>query len=705
MTEIGREPKKKRKGNRAIRMNLYFLAVFVLFTALIFKLGVVQIVEGEQHEENAKRANAKTAYYPAPRGKMYDRNEKVAVENQSVPEIVYVSTSSTKTEDKIKTAKRLAALIDIDTEFLKDRDLRDYWLASHPKKALGLLKESESNLKGTQAYKLQVERVPAEELKAIQRDDEEMQTAAIYTRFSSGNAYEPQIVKAMDPNDSNGNGKNGSLLDEKKNSSQRPKNDLTYDEISIVSEHLEELPGIDVVNDWTRKYPYDKTLYSVFGGVTTPDQGLLSDRKDFYVTRGYASNDRVGKSYLEYQYEDYLNSHKEKVEYVEDNKGNVVSQKTIDKGSRGYDLRLSFDMELQAKVEKIVEEEVRNSRARGNYMLDRAFVVMMDPNNGDILSMAGKKIDLETNKIQDYAIGAFTTQYEMGSAVKGATVLAGYQDGIPHYKYFHDAPMHLGRKLIKKSYTNMGTINELTALQKSSNVYMFNVAMHIAGVTYKPYGPLPADQKDLLKMRNYYSQFGLGVKTGVDLPQESAGMQTTPDVVGGLILDLAIGQYDTYTPLQMAQYISAIANGGYRIQPRIVTSIHKPSSKEELGKTIEQRKPNILNKINNTESDIQQVKTGMKLVTTSGTAKNTFTEDVSGKTGTAETFYYGTNQNWWEKRTYNLTFVGYYPSKNPKVAFSVVVPSVANDHDPINKLIAKRAIHAYAELEKKNSEK
>lgn len=126
-------------------------------------------------------------------------------------------------------------------------------------------------------------------------------------------------------------------------------------------------------------------------------------------------------------------------------------------------------MELQAKVEKIIEEEVRNSRARGNYMLDRAFAVMMDPNNGDILSMAGKKIDLETNKIQDYAIGAFTTQYEMGSAVKGATVLAGYQDGIPHYKYFVDMPLYFagnGNKP-KKSYMNMGTINELTALQKA----------------------------------------------------------------------------------------------------------------------------------------------------------------------------------------------------------------------------------------------
>ncbi len=99
----------------------------------------------------------------------------------------------------------------------------------------------------------------------------------------------------------------------------------------------------------------------------------------------------------------------------------------------------------------------------------------------------------------------------------------------------------------------------------------------------------------------------------------------------------------------MAQYISVIANGGYRVRPRIVTSIHEPGSKDQLGKAIEHRKPKVLNKINNSESDLKQVQTGMKLVTSSGTAKNTFTEDVSGKTGTAETFYYGTNRNWWGK--------------------------------------------------------
>lgn len=124
---------------------------------------------------------------------------------------------------------------------------------------------------------------------------------------------------------------------------------------------------------------------------------------------------------------------------------------------------------------------------------------MMDPNNGDILSMAGKRIDLETNKIQDFAIGAFTTQYEMGSAVKGATVLAGYQSGLPHYKTFVDAPLVFKGKTRKQSWTQMGAITELTALQRSSNVYMFHVAMHIAGINYRPYGTLPAGLDDIKK--------------------------------------------------------------------------------------------------------------------------------------------------------------------------------------------------------------
>ncbi|MFN2745997.1 MULTISPECIES: peptidoglycan D,D-transpeptidase FtsI family protein [Bacillus] len=699
MTESRHDPAevKKSRRSRMWRINLYFFAVFTLFAALIVKLGLVQIVKGEEYEQQASKTEAKIASYPAPRGKMYDRYGRVVVDNQSVPAITYTVMTSTKTEDKIKTAKKLAELINIDTSFLKERDLKDYWLAKHPKKAAALLKDGEKTLKSDKTYKLQVDRVPEEEIKALERDKEELEVAAIFRRFSGGYAYEPQIVKAMNPKTASKD--DAKLLDEK-DSKQLPANDLTYEEVSRVSEHLEELPGVDVIMDWTRKYPYEKTLYSIFGGVTTPEQGLIKDREDFYLTRGYARNDRVGKSYLEYQYEEYLNPKKAKVQYTENRSGEVISQETIDEGRRGYDLQLTFDMELQKKVEKIIEDELNTFRG-SNYMLDRAFVVMMDPNNGDILSMAGKRI--VDGKITDYAIGTFTTQYEMGSAVKGATVLAGYQSGMPHGQHYLDTKLYFAGGVETGSYrgNSIGWTDEVRALEKSSNVYMFHVAMYIAGVTYKPHGALPADQEDLNKMRNYYSQFGLGVKTGIDLPQESAGMQTTPDLVGGLILNEAIGQYDTYTPLQLAQYMSAIANGGYRVQPRVVKSIRQPES-EKLGPVIEERSANVLNQINNSKSDIEIVKRGLKRVTQTGTAAGTFGSlDVSGKTGTAETKYYGTNRSWWGNDTYNLTFAGYYPSEKPEIAFSVVVPSVINDKTGINKNISAKIVKAYVELQKK----
>ncbi|NPC92359.1 penicillin-binding protein 2 [Bacillus sp. WMMC1349] len=699
MTKTGLNPVeiKKSRRSRLWRINLYFFAVFTLFAALIIKLGVVQIVKGEDYEAQASRIDAKIATYPAPRGKMYDKYGRVVVDNQSVPAITYTNMKGTETKEKVKTAEKLAKLIDIDTSFLKERDLKDYWLATHEEKAAGLLSDKEKKFTAKKTYALQVERVPERDISALKKNKQELETVAFFRRFSGGYAYEPQIVKAMNPKKSSKD--SDKLLDEK-SSKQLPAKDLTYEEVSRVSEHLAELPGVDVIMDWTRKYPHEKTLYSVLGGVTTPEQGLLKDREDFYLTRGYARNDRVGKSYLEYQYEEYLNPKKAKVQYNENRAGKVVGQETIDEGRRGYDLQLSFDIELQQKVEKIIEDELNRFRG-SNPMLDRAFVVMMDPNNGDVLSMAGKQI--VDGKITDYAIGTFTTQYEMGSAVKGATVLAGFQDGMPHGQGYFDQPIKLAGSEPKKSWKNLGYVNDVSALQQSSNVYMFNVAMRMAGFTYVKDAPFPADLEDLKKMRYYYNQFGLGVKTGIDLPQESAGMQTKPKSVGGLLLDEAIGQFDTYTPLQLAQYMSTIANGGYRVQPRIVKSIHQPES-EKIGPVIEERSPKVLNRINNSASDIERVKIGLKKVTQSanGTAHNVFDHDVSGKTGTAQASYYGINKQMWGEEVYNLTFAGYYPSEHPKVAFSVVVPYLNNDKAKISKNISKRIIKAYADLQKKH---
>jgi cell division protein FtsI/penicillin-binding protein 2 len=671
------EQRKLRKS-RYVRINVFFFVVFLLFVALIVRLGVVQIVQGEEFSKEVSRTESDYATLPAPRGKMYDRYNRVVVDNESVPAITYTVDKTTKTADKIDTATKLSEFISYKTEFLKeelkDRDLKDYWLASNPDEAKELLKEKELTLKPSETYKLQVERVPEDEIAAMKKDPQELELAYIFKQFSSGYQYEPQVVKSTD---------------------------LSENEVSAVAEHLEMLPGVDVITDWGRKYPYDTTLKTIFGGITTPEQGIPQDREDYFSARGYARNERVGKSYLEQQYEDYLNPRKAKVEYISDKSGNIVSEKVIDEGQRGYDLKLSFDMELQMKVEEIVEDELRKASG-SHFLMDRAFVVMMDPYQGDVLAMVGKMLDPENRRgeMLDFDYGAFATQYEAGSVVKGATVLAGYQDGMPIGQSYYDTTLYFKGTPSKSSYKNLGTMNDLSALKLSSNVYMFHIAMRIADVTYVKNGPLDISDADYQKLRNYFAQFGLGVPTGIDLPSESAGMIGEQDTAGK-ILDIAIGQFDTYTPLQLAQYTSVIANGGSRVQPRIVTSIHQPVEEAELGPIVVDKEPNVLNKINNTQEEIERVQQGFRQVVTSGTASRYIDYDVAGKTGTSQTHYYGPKREYWGRDTNNLNFVGYYPSENPEVAFSVVVPWASNDGDAVNKHIANRIVKAYIDLQKK----
>ncbi len=673
---------RKFKKTRLIRINVFFFFVFLLFVALIIRLGVVQIVQGEEFSKEVSRTESNYASFPAPRGKMYDRNGNVLVENKGVDAITYTVEKTTNATDKIEVAKKLAALIEVPTDFLKERDLKDYWVAANPEEAAELLKPKEKEKDGSETYKLQIDRVPEEELNRLEKDQAELEIVALYTRFSAGYAYEPQIVKATE------------LTEDEI---------LSKEELSLVAENLEMLPGVDVITDWDRVYPNGDLLTGIFGGLTSPKQGILKERESFYKARGYARNERVGRSNLEYQYEDYLNPRKAKVQYVTDSSGNVISEEVVDEGRRGYDLKLSFDLELQKQVDAIVEEELKAARAKlGNHLVDRAFVVMMDPHSGDVLAMSGKKYSFEENKINDFTIGNFTTQYEIGSTIKGATVLAGYQYGIPRGTVYNDTPLLLKDTKPKKSVRNMGPVNDVTALKRSSNVYMFRVAMEIAGEKYVPNGPFDASSKDFQLLRNYYSQFGLGVPTGIDLPNESTGQQSTPDNPG-IMLNMAIGQFDTYTPLQMAQYVSVIANGGYRVEPRIVTSIHNPVENEELGPIVTEHEGRILNRVSNSAEDIRQVQRGFEAVTKSGgTAAGTFGRyDVAGKTGTSQTLYYGekSKRAYWGQETNNLAFVGYYPASKPEVAISVIVPYTGkNAAHPANKNIAKRAIEAYANL-------
>ncbi len=350
---------------------------------------------------------------------------------------------------------------------------------------------------------------------------------------------------------------------------------------------------------------------------------------------------------------------------------------------------------------------------------DRAFVVMMNPKNGQILSMAGKKIVNKDGvmQIEDYALGTMTSSYELGSTVKGATLLSGYQaEAIKPFTHFFDAPMYFkGSTKPKKSWKDFGDIDDLRALQVSSNVYMFNTVLKMAGINYVPNNPLDIKQETFNKMRYYFRQFGLGVSTGIDLPNESIGQMGRTDNIPGFLLDYAIGQYDTYTPLQLAQYISTIANGGYRMKPQIVQEIREqPNRPEDVGKVIRSIEPVVLNRVDMDTSYINHVKEGFRRVfqEADGTGTGTFKGlpyKPAGKTGTAETVYggesdIGRDENYNRKKCYNLTLAGYAPyDADPEVAFSVVVPWVNNDKSGVNSAIGKEILDAYFDLKAKRS--
>jgi cell division protein FtsI/penicillin-binding protein 2 len=686
--------KKKKKNHVPFRLNMLFFAVFIMFSTLILRLGVVQIVYGEDYTKEVERTENLTVSTPVPRGKIYDRYNRLVVDNEPLRTITYTRFKNSKEEQRLKIAKELSKLIDMPTDKITERDKKDFWITLNPERAQKKITKKEEELfkakklTDKDIYKLQLERITEKELNELTPED--LKVLAIKRQMDSGYAMTPQIVK---------------------NQGVEPK------EYAIISENLDKLPGVDTTTDWKRKYVYGDMFRTILGNITSSDEGLPRERLDYYLVRDYNRNDRVGKSYIEQKYEDVLHGTKAKVKNVTDKDGNILETKYLSKGQRGNDLVLTIDMELQKKVEQIIEEELLAAKGTaGADLLDRAFVVLMNPKNGEILSMAGKQLVTDKQgklKINDYALGTFTSSYPAGSVVKGATVLTGFQTGaIQPGTVLVDEPIKIKGTPVKASYKTMGAINDLDALRMSSNVYMFKTAMNLAGVTYKPNGTLPVKPEAFNTMRYYYSQFGLGVPTGIDLPNEFAGYKGPSDKPG-FLLDLAIGQYDTYTPLQLVQYASVIANGGYRIKPQIVKEVREPTTKpEEMGKVIESAEPVVLNRIDMKDEYIARVQEGFRQVMQErgGTANPYFGTAPylpAGKTGTAQTFYDGPDKvkrksgpNGTPPAVYNLTLIGYAPYDNPQVAFSVVVPWLRDDKNPVNKKIGRRVLDAYFELMK-----
>lgn len=648
LKEKSNDEKVRNTMNR--RINFIFGLVVFIFAIMVLRLGYLQIAQGSHYKQLIKNDENITVNESVPRGRIVDRNGKVLVDNASKMAITYTRGRKTSQKEMLETAKKLSSLIKMDTDKITDRDKKDFWVTLHPQKAKDLMKKEQSMLEDgsisqEQYDEQQRKKIGKKQLSELSKKD--LQILAIYREMNAGSTLDPQTIK---------------------------NEDVTEKEYAAVSQQLSKLPGVNTSMDWDRKYPYKDTLRGIFGDVSTSTEGLPKELTEQYLSKGYSRNDRVGKSYLEYQYEDVLRGKKKQMKYTTDKSGKVINSEVVNPGSRGHDLQLTIDIDLQKKVESLLDKQIAKLRSQGAKDMDNAMIVVQDPKNGDILAMAGKQIS-KNGKLTDYDIGNFTAQFAVGSSVKGGTLLAGYQNkAIKVGEQMVDEPLKFQGGLTKRSYFNKDgrvTINDKEALMHSSNVYMFKTALKLAGDPYYSGMPLPNDISNAgQKLRKGLNQVGLGVKTGIDLPNETNGQIEPLTNNPGNYLDLSIGQYDTYTPLQLSQYVSTIANNGYRIQPHIGLSIHDATNKDELGPVKRKVKGNVLNKVNNSQKEIDEVKDGFKMAFNEkdGTGYASFKDTVvpsAGKTGTAEVFQDG------EPRV-NSTYIGYAPIKDPKLAFSIV---------------------------------
>ena len=674
---------KKKKSHIPFRLNLLFLIVFFSFIALISRLAYIQLVKGEEFVALVQRTETTTAKKSVPRGSIYDSQGRVLVGNKPKLAINYTRPADVKASTMLDIAKKLTTLISVDASDLKERDLKDYWVATNPNKVDSLLtaeekkKITKENISTSQTYEMQLAHIPADELNY---SDAEKQVIALFTKMNSAYALSTVTLK---------------------------NEGVTEQEVAKISERLSELRGIDIDSDWDRKYPMGDMLKTILGTVSSEKTGLPADRVKSLLAQGYSLNDRVGTSYLEEQYETVLSGTKTVVKSQTNTKGEVVNTTETYPGKGGSNLVLTIDTEFQKKIEDIATKSVEEMT---DPAADRVYIVVMNPKNGDILGITGKKKKFDENfhstGVEDDALGAINNSFGMGSVVKPATVLSGYMDGAITLENntIVDEPIEFEASKPKSSWFNRNGKMELTdldALERSSNVYMIKLAMKMGGqTTYEKGGRLNINLSLFDKLREYYAQFGLGVRTGIDLPNEGKGYNGgTANAFSAL--DFAFGQFDLYTPLQLAQYMSTIANGGTRIAPRLVKEIHETSPSGGIGNLEDVVPTKIMNSIQVSKEILDHIKEGLYRVThgengTSATTFRTYSPEVAGKTGTTEAFYSGPNPAYTNEAVENSTFISYAPYDNPEIVVAVVAPYFKDGYpSDYAATVAKQVYDAY----------
>ena len=663
-----------------IRLNLLFAIVILLFLAIIGRLLYMQVLHKDFYENKLASASQTRVTISSARGEIYDAAGKPLVEN-TVKQVVAFTRSNKMTAADLKDiSTKLLTYVTVTSPDLTERQMADYYLADpavYKKTVEALPKDKRYDSDGNKFSESELYNNAAESIAPNQLNYSEDEKKAIYL-FSQLNSVE--------------NFATGNIQTDP----------LSETQVAVIASASKELPGISISTSWDRKV-LETSLSSIVGTVSSEKAGLPAEEAEAYLKKGYSLNDRVGTSYLEKQYEETLQGKRSVKEIHLDKYGNMESVDTIEEGSKGNNIKLTIDLAFQDSVDALLKSYFNSELGNGGAKYSEGvYAVALNPKTGAVLSMSGLKHDLKTGDLTPDSLGTVTNVFIPGSVVKAATISSGWENGVlsgnqtltdQPIVFQGSAPIYSWYKLAYGSFP----ITAVEALEYSSNAYVVQTALGMMGQTYQPEMTVKTNQLEsaMGKLRATFGEYGLGSATGIDLPDESTGLVPKEYSFANYITN-AFGQFDNYTPMQLAQYVATIANNGVRLAPHIVEGIYDNNDKGGLGELIQAIDTKEINKVNISESDMAilhqgfyQVSHGTSPLTTGRAFSDGATVSISGKTGTGESYVAGGQE------ANNTNAVAYAPTENPQIAVAVVFPHNTNLTKNVGPAIARDIINLY----------
>ena len=471
--------------------------------------------------------------------------------------------------------------------------------------------------------------------------------------------------------------------------------DVSQEVVAQISERNSEFPGIVIEQKTVRTYLAGSLASHVIGYTGKISQEEYNQKKDTYD-----SDDIVGKTGIESLFEKYLKGTDGEKQVDMSVDGTITGEYVTKDAQVGDDIVLTIDSNLQNVTESALENcinKIRNGGFSETYDAKGGAAVVMNVNTGEVLATASNPTydpqwfiggidasqwsELRDNSSHPLLNKTIQSAYAPGSIFKMITAIAGLEEGaITTKEKINDVGVYKKYNTEWKCwyYTSYhrghGYQNVTQALQHSCNYFFYEVG----------------DRIGINTLAKYALHFGLGKKTGIELPSESAGYVASPETKAklkngeswypGETLSASIGQsYNNFTPMQIAKYISTIANGGTIVKPTIIKTILNSNDEEVSREEFENYTNEKLgidttdDGININPENINIAKEGMRMATSEagGTAYNIFKNfnvEVAGKTGSAEA---GKDSDGNDK--VNAWFVCFAPFENPEVAVVVMI--------------------------------